>query len=149
MVLARYTQSQKIDEPLAMERGTIIDYYEADGLDSVTSLTAPNGSLAQSYTYDSFGNATNASGSLTNYFRYTAREFDSETNLYYYRARYYDPTTGRFLNEDPVHIRGGLNFYRYVGNNAVNLFDPTGLCPGGNNTSVRLPSRLDSQGLVF
>lgn len=25
---------------------------------------------------------------MTNFFRYTAREFDTETNLYYYRARY-------------------------------------------------------------
>jgi hypothetical protein len=40
------------------------------------------------YTYDSFGNTTNSTGSVTNYFRYTAREFDSETGIYYYRSRY-------------------------------------------------------------
>ena len=33
----------------------------------------------------------------------------------YNRARYYDPSTGRFLNEDPLGINGDdLNFYRYV-----------------------------------
>src|SRR6185437_10933981 len=78
------------------------------------------------YTYDSFGKLTATNGSLTNPFRYTGREFDSETGLYYYRARYYDPTTGRFLSEDPIEFKGGINFYTYVGNNAPNLTDPEG-----------------------
>jgi RHS repeat-associated protein len=62
-----------------------------------------------------------------NFFRYTAREFDTETNLYYYRARYYDPTTGRFLSEDPTGFWAGGNFYRYVGNHSTDLVDPSGL----------------------
>jgi hypothetical protein len=52
----------------------------------------------------------------------------------YYRARYYDPQIGRFISEDPSDFGGGVNFYDYVGNNAVNLIDPTGLSgsrPGG------------------
>jgi RHS repeat-associated protein len=134
--VARYTQGQDIDEPLAMERGSTVDYCEADGLGSVTSLSASNGTVAQSYTYDSFGNTTNSSGSLTNFFRYTAREFDTETNLYYYRARYYDATGGRFLSEDPARfgiesspqLRNVLtDFYPYVGNNPLNRIDPSGL----------------------
>jgi hypothetical protein len=59
----------------------------ANGLGSVTSLSTSGGAIANTYTYDSFGNLTASSGSLTNPFRYTAREFDSETSLYYYRAR--------------------------------------------------------------
>ncbi len=113
-----------------MQRGTTTSYYEQDGLGSVTSLTAANGSVAQSYTYDSFGNTTNSSGSLTNFFRYSGREFDTETGLYYDRARYFDPTTGRFLSEDPIEFAGGdVNLYRYVYNNAVNSTDPTGFFP--------------------
>ena len=45
----------------------------------------------------------------------------------YYRARYYDPKIGRFISEDPIRFRGGINFYRYVKNNPVNLVDPSGL----------------------
>lgn len=44
-----------------------------------------------------------------------------------YRARYYDPSNGRFLNEDPLGFGGGLNFYSYVGNDPVDLIDPSGL----------------------
>jgi RHS repeat-associated protein len=112
-----------------MRRGTTTDYYEADGLGSITSLTASNGTLAQSYTYDSFGNQTASSGSPTNFLRYTGREFDTETNLYFYRARYYDPVSGRFVSEDPARFPGGIDFYTYVENNPVNLIDPFGFCP--------------------
>ncbi len=127
-LVAHYTQGQNIDEPLAMQRGATTDYYEADGLGSITSLTASNGTVAQSYTYDSFGNTTNSSGSLRNYFQYTGREFDTETDLYFDRARYFDPTTGRFLSEDPIGFSGdGTNFYAYVENDPGNSIDPFGL----------------------
>ena len=128
-VVARYTQGQNIDEPLAMSRSGATSFYEADGLGSVTSLTNGAGALAQTYTFDSFGKTTNATGSLTNPFQYTAREFDSETSLYYYRARYYDPSTGRFLSEDPLGFSIGPDFYTYVLNNPVEHFDPPGLRP--------------------
>ena|SRR5579859_588575 len=125
--VARYSQGLNIDEPLAMLRGSATNFYQADGLGSITSLTSGSGSIAQSYTFDSFGNVTGSSGSLTNPFQYTAREFDPETSLYYYRARYYDSSAGRFLSEDPIGFRGGSNFYAYVNANATNLSDPTGL----------------------
>ncbi|MGB8459674.1 MAG: RHS repeat-associated core domain-containing protein [Candidatus Acidiferrum sp.] len=42
-------------------------------------------------------------------------------------ARYYDPNVGRFLNEDPMRFRAGVNFYRYVNNRVTDLTDPYGL----------------------
>lgn len=103
-----------------MNRSGIVDYYESDGLGSVTSLTTGNGSIAQTYTYDSFGNATNSTGSLMNFFRYTAREFDTETNLYDYRGRYVDPVVGRFLSEDLFRFKAGINFYSYALDSPMN-----------------------------
>jgi RHS repeat-associated protein len=150
-ILSRFAQGQNIDEPLAESTSSGTGYYEQDGLGSVTSLTNSSAQVAQTYTYDSFGNTTNSSGSLTNPFRYTGREVDTETNLYYYRARYCDPGSGRFLSEDPVRFgfgplvhnhRSGLtyhlltasalrgrsaDFYSYVSNGPANANDPTGL----------------------
>jgi RHS repeat-associated protein len=128
-VVARYTQGQNSDEPLAISRSAVTSYYEADGLGSVTSLTSGAGALAQTYTFDSFGKLTNSAGSLTNPFQYTAREFDTETGLYYYRARYYDSLTGRFLSEDPINFKAGVNFYLYVYNRPTRLRDPRGRDP--------------------
>jgi RHS repeat-associated protein len=131
-VVARYTQPQKVDEPLAMLRSGATSYYHADGLGSVTSLSNAAGALAQTYTFDSFGQLTNSSGSLTNPFQYTAREFDTETSLYFYRHRYYDQTAGRFLSEDLLRFDGlelNPNLYWYVRNNSTNVIDPLGLWP--------------------
>ncbi|HEX9285087.1 MAG TPA: RHS repeat-associated core domain-containing protein, partial [Nitrospirales bacterium] len=58
-------------------------------------------------------------------------EYDAETQLYYNRARYYDPAVGRFISEDPLGLRAGINPYAYAGNDPVNGRDPSGLCGGG------------------
>jgi RHS repeat-associated protein len=127
-VVARYEQTQNIDEPLAMLRSGATSFYHADGLGSVTSLSNSAGALAQTYAYDSFGKQTSSSGSLTNAFLYTGREFDSETGLYFYRARYYDQNVGRFISEDPARLSGDSpNFYAYAQNRPTLLVDPGGL----------------------
>ena len=127
-VQARYTMNLGVDEPLSEKRGSNTYYYEADKLGSVTSMTDITGTRVNSYTYSAFGKTTAKDTTKANPYRYTGRELDSDTGLYYYRARYYDPTIGRFIGEDPVRFRAGANFYRYVGNNALNFADPLGLC---------------------
>ena len=150
----RYTNGSGIDEPLVGQRQPKIFYYEADGLGSVTSLTDPTGAVAATYTYDSFGFMTASMGSATNWYRYTARQFDSDTALYYYRARYYDPTVGRFLSEDPIKFDGGVNFYAYVSNNPVIFLDPFGYfekqfpttwtkVPGMGSSGSTIPHQLE------
>jgi len=125
--VARYEDTQNIDEPLAMLRSGATSYFHADGLGSVTSLSSSAGSIANTYTYDSFGKRTASTGSLVNPFRYTARESDTETGLYYYRARYYDPITGKFLSEDLLGTKEeGPNLYIYTGNNPATKEDPLG-----------------------
>jgi RHS repeat-associated protein len=111
-----------------MLRSGATSFYNADGLGTITSLANTTGSLAQTYTFDSFGNATASSGSLTNPFRFTGREFDGETSLYFNRARYLDPNTGRFLTEDPTWqaLTSG-NLYVYVDNDPTIAIDPSGL----------------------
>jgi len=129
--VARYSQGVGVDQPVSMTRSGVTGFYEADGLGSITSLTNSAGSTTDTYTYDSFGNATASSGNTSNPFRYTGRERDPETGIYYYRARYYDPAVGRFLSEDPVRFKGGINFYAYVGNRPLIHIDPLGTWAAG------------------
>jgi RHS repeat-associated protein len=131
-VLARYARTKNLDEPLSEWRSGTASYYQQDGLGSVTSLSNTAGALAETYTYDSFGRASSSTGTLTNPFQYTGREFDTETGLLFNRARYFDPAEGRFVSEDPIQFIGGVNFYRYTRNNPVVRTDPSGYqgaCP--------------------
>ena len=64
-VLARYTQSPEVDQPLAELRSGTTSYYQQDALNSVTSLSNGTGALANTYTYDAFGKLTASTGALT------------------------------------------------------------------------------------
>jgi RHS repeat-associated protein len=52
-----------------------------------------------------------------------------ESGQMYRRNRYYNPVTGRFTQEDPLGLAGGLNAYGFAGGDPVNFGDPFGLCP--------------------
>jgi RHS repeat-associated protein len=49
----------------------------------------------------------------------------------YMRARYYDPQTGRFTQEDPIGLAGGLNLYGFAEGDPVSYSDPYGLAAMG------------------
>jgi RHS repeat-associated protein len=125
-LVARYTQGAGIDEPLAMLRGGSTYNYEQDGLGSVTSLTGVSGSVAESYTYDSYGKVLAGGTTVVNPFRYTGREWDGDAGIYYYRARYYEPTLGKFLSEDTLRFVAGQNFFAYVDNSPARFRDSSG-----------------------
>ena len=88
--------------------------------------------------YGAFGGVLDAGGAATGAdplprhgFTGHQRERDlGGGGLLYMNARYYDPALGRFVSQDPAGFGGGLdNLYGYVGNDAVNATDPTGMFP--------------------
>jgi RHS repeat-associated protein len=139
--IARYVQGAGIDEPLA-QVATGLNYYQADGLGSITSMTDATGAPAATFVYGAFGVLSSSTGSVANSFRYTAREFDQDTGLYYYRARYYSSETGRFLSEDPAAFAAGLNFYSYVRNSPAMWVDPFGL-EEGSASNLKKRNNID------
>ena len=124
-------------------------YYQFNMHGDVIGLTGANGELIEDYDYDAFGNQINQSTEKSTPFRYNGEYYDEETGFTYLRARYYDPTTGRFIQEDP--IKDGSNWYTYAcdiigtktffgifvpnetqaycAGNPVNLVDPSGFSP--------------------
>jgi RHS repeat-associated protein len=59
------------------------------------------------------------------------------SGLYYRRNRYYDSEKGRFTQEDPIGLAGGVNVYGFAAGDPTTFTDPYGLqgCP------ERLPRR--------
>jgi RHS repeat-associated protein len=69
------------------------------------------------------------------------------SGMLYRRNRYYDPSTGRFTQEDPIGLAGGLNVYGFAGGDPVNFSDPFGLCPPKDNTPCPAQQIDNSDGL--
>jgi len=114
--------------------------FLTDPLGSTLALTDSTGTAQTSYTFEPFVNTTATGASSTSSFAYTGRELDT-TGLYYYRARYYHPQLERFVTEDPLGLRGGMNYYGYVGQNPLSRKDPLGLQSSGSGTDI-YPSPL-------
>jgi len=56
-------------------------------------------------------------------------EKEDASGLLYRRNRYVEPATGRFTQEDPIGLAGGLNLYGFANGDPTNFGDPFGLCP--------------------
>jgi RHS repeat-associated protein len=113
----------------------VIFYVYADQLNAPRMVTRPSDNkIAWRWDTDPFGtSAPNENPQSLGAFKYNVRFpgqlFDSETSIGYNTYRNYDSQVGRYVESDPVGLRGGLNTYAYVRGNPIKLIDPLGLLP--------------------
>jgi RHS repeat-associated protein len=114
-------------------RGEIISgtsyVYTKDKLRSIREMTNSTGAVQSQYDYDPFGRATLLQGSVAADFQLAGYYFHAPSGLSLTRNRAYSPRLGRFINRDPIGMRGGVNLYAYVGNTPMGATDPSGLLP--------------------
>jgi RHS repeat-associated protein len=108
------------------EGGTTHHWPAFDGNGNVAALVAQaDGSLSARYEYGPFGEAIRATGAMgkKNPIRFSTKYTDDQTGLLYYGYRYYNPTTGRWINRDPIGHDGSGNLYEFCGGDPILRFD--------------------------
>ena len=65
---------------------------------------------------DGLEEETKVTDSAYHPFRLQNQYYDSEIGLHYNFFRYYEPDAGRFVNQEPIGLMGGENFYWFAPN---------------------------------
>ena len=107
-------------------------YVHSDRQGTPQIVTNSSQGVVWSTTYQPFGTTTTPGGSIAQNLRFPGQHFDLETYFNYNMNRDYMPNIGRYLEADPIGLRGGLNPYLYASANPGRFVDPRGLQDGGN-----------------
>ena len=78
-----------------------------------------------SATYRPFGEVVTSTGALPSS-RFPGQWFQSESGLHQNWMRDYDPTTGRYLQADPLGLIDGASVYGYAGQSPMMNMRPLG-----------------------
>ena len=139
--------------PVAVLKGSSAYYLTTDHLATPRAVIDPTRNVAV-WVWDSYGSAfgehapnQDADGDGIGFvlnMRYPGQYFDAETGLNYNYFRDYEPGTGRYVESDPVGLRGGANTYAYVEDSPLRFsdakgllkFDCAGKCDGTEQSSI-------------
>jgi len=104
-----------------------VQYVHTDHLGTPTLLTNQSGNVVADIEAMPFGETFVDYAEVEYNKRFPGQYKDAETGLHYNYFRDYDPTTGRYIQSDPIGLGGGFNTYSYALQSPVTHVDPSGL----------------------
>ncbi len=110
----------------ATQAGTELYFVLGDHLGTAKVITNQDQDVVWQTDYSPFGEVVDNSNETEFRQRFPGQYQDDESGFYYNYYRDYDPSTGRYIQSDPIGLAGGLNTYAYVGGNPLSYVDPTG-----------------------
>ena len=81
-----------------------ISYVHADHLGSPQKMTDSTQAIVWDALYTPFGQVHSITGTATNNQRFPGQYADAETGYSYNYFRDYDPSTGRYIESDPIGL---------------------------------------------
>ena len=126
--LAQICTEYKGEETQSETNAQHIHYFHCDQIGAPREMTDEAGNLLWYADYKGWGGIREAHNLKDAHqpFRLQNQYVDEETGLHYNFFRYYDPHIGRFTQQDPIGLAGGMNLYRFA-NNTQGWVDPLGL----------------------
>lgn len=105
-----------------------ISYFQVtDHLGSTVVMTDNGGIVQARYEYAPFGQSSRVQGSYDAPFTFAGTMSHGPSGLALATFRMYDPAVGRWINQDPIGLRGGVNLYVYAEDSPIRYNDPSGL----------------------
>jgi len=121
------------DQPIAQITNGAISYLETDHL-GTPRLAADPATNAWQWEWNFFGSTfgdhepiQSETDGIEVSLRYPGQQYDAETGLHYNYFRDYEPGTGRYVESDPIGLKGGISTFSYVLQNPMSGSDPLGL----------------------
>jgi RHS repeat-associated protein len=112
--------------PLAVIEGGVTTFIRTDHIGRPVFGTNTTGTKVWTAAYHPFGGVRTTTGTPIT-LRFPGQWFQSESGLHQNWMRDYDPTTGRYLQADPLGLIDGASVYGYVKGNPGRYVDPKGL----------------------
>ncbi|CAB5666213.1 Cell wall-associated polypeptide CWBP200 [Delftia tsuruhatensis] len=139
----------EVNEAQLTNRSSSVHYLHTDHLGTPVLGTSKQGASTWKSVAEAFGAAGILPQNLVEVnLRFPGQYFDVTMGLNYNYNRDYQQISGRYMQQDPIGLSGGLNVYGYASQNPIYRFDTLGLSDVGGCPRCEYKDKPDDCKLI-